>query len=213
MRIVLFGAPGAGKGTQASQLTDKYCAAHISTGDALRQAVADKTDVGLLAKGYMDRGELVPDDVVIAIAKARLAGTGDAGFILDGFPRTITQAEALDIALEEVGKPLQFVVNLSVAEELLIERLSGRWVCPDCKEPYHLVSKQPKVSGVCDKCKGKLMQRDDDKLEAIQNRLRVYNSQTEPVLDYYTGKGVLRNVDAVGDICEVFARVCEAIGG
>jgi len=213
MRIVLFGAPGAGKGTQASQLVDKFGAAHISTGDALRQAVADKTDVGLLAKGYMDRGELVPDDVVIAIAKARLATTDDKGFVLDGFPRTITQAEALDVALEEVGKPLQFVVNLSVAEDLLIERLSGRWVCPDCKEPYHIVSKQPKVAGVCDKCSGKLMQRDDDKLEAIQNRLKVYNAQTEPVLEYYSGKGVLRNIDAVGDIDIVFARVCEAIGG
>jgi adenylate kinase len=213
MRIVLFGAPGAGKGTQASQLVDKFGAAHISTGDALRQAVADKTEVGLLAKGYMDRGELVPDDVVIAIAKARLADTGEAGFVLDGFPRTINQAEALDIALAEVGKPLQFVVNLSVAEDLLIARLSGRWVCPDCKEPYHQVGKPPKVAGICDKCNGKLMQRDDDKLEAIQNRLRVYNAQTQPVLEYYSSRGVLRNVDAVGNIDEVFARVCEAIGG
>ena len=213
MRVVLFGAPGAGKGTQASQLVDKYSVAHISTGDALRQAVADKTEVGLLAKGYMDRGELVPDDVVIAVAKEKLAFTGDAGFVLDGFPRTINQAEALDSALAEIGKPLQFVVNLSVDEDILIERLSGRWVCPDCKEPYHQVTKKPKVNGICDKCGGVLIQRDDDKLEAIQNRMKVYNLQTEPVLGYYETNGILRNIVAVGDIADVFNRICEAIGG
>lgn len=213
MRIVLFGAPGAGKGTQASQLVEKYGAAHISTGDALRQAVADKTEVGLLAKQYMDKGELVPDEVVIAIAKAKLANTGEAGFILDGFPRTINQAQALDAALEEIGKPLQFVVNLSVDENILIDRLAGRWVCPDCKEPYHQLTKKSAVEGVCDKCGGKLMQRDDDKLEAIQNRLKVYAAQTAPVLEYYESKGVLRSVDAVGDIEDVFGRVCKAIGG
>ena len=212
MRIVLFGAPGAGKGTQASQLVSKSGAAHISTGDALREAVANKTEVGIEAKKYMDRGELVPDSVVIAIAKAKLATTGEKGFILDGFPRTIAQAEALDVALDELGKPLEHVVNLEVAEDELITRLSGRWVCPGCGEPYHSVTKKPAVEGKCDKCGGDLKQRDDDKLEAIQNRLKVYASQTTPVLEYYKKKDILRNVDAVGTIEEISTKVVKYIG-
>lgn len=212
MRIVLFGAPGAGKGTQASQLVSRSGAAHISTGDALREAVANSTEVGLEAKKYMDRGELVPDSVVIAIAKAKLDTTGEAGFILDGFPRTIAQAEALDVALAELAKPLEHVVNLMVAEEELIARLSGRWVCPGCGEPYHTVSKKPAVEGKCDKCGGDLKQRDDDKLDAIKNRLKVYSSQTAPVLDYYEKKGILRNIDAVGNIDEISTKVVDAIG-
>jgi adenylate kinase len=211
LRIVLFGPPGSGKGTQASILKEKFGMAHISTGDALREAVANRTEVGLKAKSYMDKGELVPDEVVIAIAKDRLASAGDAGFILDGFPRTIAQAEALDAALDEIGKPLDAVVNLQVDEEELIRRLSGRRVCPGCGEPYHIDSKPSAVEGRCDKCGGELMHRDDDKPEAIRNRLGVYNNQTAPVLGYYDGRGLLRNIEAVGAIAEVSDRIVQAI--
>ena len=212
MRIVLFGPPGAGKGTQAGMLSEKFGAAHISTGDTLREAVAKKTDVGLKANSYMDKGELVPDDVVIAIAKEKLASVGDKGFLLDGFPRTVAQAEALDSALEELGKPLEAVINLRVDEDELVRRLSGRRVCPQCGEPYHVDSKRPKREGVCDNCEGALVHRDDDKPEAIKNRLRVYNEQTSPVLRYYEGTGVLKDVQAAGDIGGVFDRVVAVLG-
>ena len=212
MRIVLFGPPGSGKGTQASLLKEKFGAAHISTGDTLREAVANKTETGLKAKGYMDKGELVPDAVVIAIAKEKLASVGEKGFILDGFPRTIAQAEALDAALVELGKPLDAVVNLKVDDEELVRRLSGRRVCPGCGEPYHTDSKPSSVEGKCDKCGGDLMHRADDQPEAIRNRLQVYNNQTAPVLGYYENKGVLKNVEAVGGIEEILGRVVEALG-
>lgn len=212
MRIVLFGPPGAGKGTQASLLSEKYKAAHISTGDILREAVANKTEVGLKAKSYMDKGELVPDDVVIAIAKEKLGSIGDEGFILDGFPRTIAQAKALDEALAEIGKPLDAVVNLQVDDEELVRRLSGRRVCPKCGEPYHVDSKASTVEGKCDKCGSDLVHRADDQPEAIRNRLMVYNSQTSPVLGYYEGAGVLRNVPAAGGIQDILGRITAALG-
>lgn len=212
MRVVLFGPPGSGKGTQASLLKEKYGLAHIATGDILREAVANKTEVGLKAKSYMDRGELVPDDVVIAIVKDKLQSIGEVGFILDGFPRTIAQAEALDRALVELGKPLDAVVNLQVDEEELVRRLSGRRVCPSCGEPYHLESKPPKVDEVCDKCGTALLQREDDKPEAIRNRLRVYREQTEPVLGYYASRGILKNIDAVGEIEQIASRIVDAVG-
>ncbi len=212
MRIVLFGPPGSGKGTQAGFLREKTGAAHISTGDALREAVANRTEVGLQAKAYMDKGELVPDAVVIAIAKDRLSTTGTDGFILDGFPRTTAQAEALDASLEDLAKPLESVVNLRVDEEEIVKRLSGRRVCPDCGEPYHVQTKVPVKEGVCDKCGGRLVHRDDDQPEAIRNRLQVYKAQTEPVLGYYEHKGLLRNVDAVGGIQDIANRIVEALG-
>lgn len=212
MRVVLFGPPGSGKGTQASLLKEKYGLAHIATGDILREAVANKTEVGLKAKSYMDRGELVPDDVVIAIVKDKLQSIGEVGFILDGFPRTIAQAEALDRALVELGKPLDAVVNLQVDEEELVRRLSGRRVCPSCGEPYHLESKPPKVDEVCGKCGTALLQREDDKPEAIRNRLRVYREQTEPVLGYYASRGILKNIDAVGEIEQIASRIVDAVG-
>lgn len=211
MRVVLFGPPGSGKGTQASLLSEKYGAEHISTGDALREAVARKTEVGLRAKSYMDKGELVPDDVVIAIAKEKLASVGESGFILDGFPRTIAQAEALDTALADLGKPLDAVVNLRVENGEIIRRLSGRRVCPNCGEPYHLDSKCPKVEGICDACGAGLVHRDDDKPEAIANRLDVYNRQTAPVLDYYERVGILKSIDAVGGIRDIHNRIAEAL--
>lgn len=212
MRIVLFGPPGAGKGTQASLLSEKYGAAHISTGDILREAVANKTEVGLKAKSYMDKGELVPDEVVIAIAKEKLGSIGDEGFILDGFPRTIAQAKALDEALADLSKPLDAVVNLQVDEDELVRRLSGRRVCPNCGEPYHIDSKPPKVEGKCDKCGSDLVHRADDQPEAIRNRLKVYNDQTSPVLGYYESAGVLRNIPAVGGIQDILGRITAALG-
>ena len=212
MRIVLFGPPGAGKGTQAGLLSEKYGAAHISTGDILREAVANKTEVGLKAKGYMEKGELVPDEVVIAIAKEKLASIGDKGFILDGFPRTIAQAQALDAALKEIDKPLDAVVNLQVDEEELVRRLSGRRVCPSCGEPYHVDSKKPQVEGKCDKCGADLVHRADDQADAIRNRLKVYNTQTSPVLGYYEQSGVLRNIQATGGIQDILGRVAESLG-
>lgn len=212
MRIVLFGPPGAGKGTQAGLLSEKYGSAHISTGDILREAVANKTEVGLKAKGYMEKGELVPDEVVIAIAKEKLSSIGDKGFILDGFPRTIAQAQALDEALAEIGKPLDAVVNLQVDDEELVRRLSGRRVCPSCGEPYHTDSKRPRVEGKCDKCGADLVHRADDQPDAIRNRLKVYNTQTSPVLGYYEQRGVLRNIPATGGIGEILDRVAAALG-
>lgn len=212
MRIVLFGPPGAGKGTQAGLLSEKYGSAHISTGDILREAVANKTEVGLKAKSYMDKGELVPDAVVIAIAKEKLGSIGDEGFILDGFPRTIAQAQALDEALSDLSKPLDAVVNLQVDEDELVRRLSGRRVCPNCGEPYHVDSKPPKVEGKCDKCGSDLVHRADDQADAIRNRLSVYNNQTSPVLGYYEGAGVLKNIPATGSIQDIFSRVTETLG-
>ncbi|MCX8052648.1 MAG: adenylate kinase [Armatimonadetes bacterium] len=212
MRIVLFGPPGSGKGTQASLLERKYGTAHIATGDILREAVANGTEVGLKAKSYMDRGELVPDEVVIAIAKDKLASTDSNGFVLDGFPRTIEQAEALDGVLDELGMPLEAVVNLRVDQDELIKRLSGRRVCPACGEPYHIESKISKTPGKCDQCGADLVHRDDDKPEAISNRLKVYEVQTAPVLDYYDRKGLLRNVEAVGSIEEISDRIVGSLG-
>lgn len=212
MRIVLFGPPGAGKGTQAGRLSEKYSAAHISTGDALREAVAAGTEVGREAKSYMDRGELVPDDVVTRIAVERIRKAPD-GFILDGFPRTIPQAEMLDKALQELGRPLDAVVNLSVDREELVRRLSARWICGQCGEPYHAESKKPGVAGKCDACGGELVQREDDRPEAVRRRLEVYEEKTEPVLGYYRNRGLLRDVRGEGSVDEVFSRVVAVLEG
>lgn len=209
---MLFGPPGSGKGTQATLLREKFGVAHISTGDALRDAVARKTEVGLEAKSYMDKGELVPDGVVIAIAKAKLASVADQGFILDGFPRTIAQAEALDAALADLNLPLEAVVNLQVEEEEIVKRLSGRRVCPGCGEPFHVETKIPKQDGICDSCATALIHRDDDQAEAIRNRLNVYNGQTAPVLGYYESKGILKNINAVGDIQDIQNLIAGALG-
>jgi len=207
IRMALFGPPGVGKGTQAVLIKDAEGIAHISTGDALRKAVAEGTETGLKAKGYMDRGELVPDDVVIAIARDAVACEGQKGFILDGFPRTVAQAEALDKALAEMGIPLRAVINLQAPEDELVRRLSGRRVCAQCGANYHIESKPPAVAGKCDACGGDVVQREDDKPEAIRNRLGVYQEKTAPVIGYYAGRSVLRNVDASGPVDAVFERV------
>lgn len=210
MRIVLFGPPGAGKGTQAGLLSEKYEVAHISTGDMLREAVASETEIGKLAREYMDRGELVPDEVVTKIAIERVRRESD-GFLLDGFPRTIAQAEALDRTLDEIERPLDAVLNLEVDREELVRRLSARWTCPGCGEPYHIESKKPEKPGLCDMCGATLVQREDDQPEAVRRRLEVYQEKTEPVLRYYEERGLLKCIDGKGAVREVFARLVDAI--
>lgn len=205
--MALFGPPGVGKGTQAVLLKDAECVAHISTGDALRKAVAEGTELGLEAKGYMSRGELVPDDLVIAIAKDSVQRDGCDGFILDGFPRTVAQAEALDRVLGELGTPLQAVVNLQAPEDVLVRRLSGRRVCSACGANYHVDNMPPKTEGVCDKCGGAVIQRADDQPEAIRNRLKVYEDKTAPVIGYYAGKSILRDIDASDEADVVIGKI------
>jgi len=211
LRIVLFGPPGAGKGTQAGLLSEKFNAAHISTGDILREAVAKGTEVGLKAKGYMDRGELVPDHVVIEIAKQKLAEVGKSGFILDGFPRTVPQAEALDKALEELNLPIDAVVSLDVPEEELVRRLSSRRVCAGCSKPAMVGAISTDTESICSACGGELVQRADDKPEAVRNRLRVYQEQTAPVMNYYRDRGLLVQVDATGTVEDVRDRVVDVL--
>ena len=212
MRIVLLGPPGVGKGTQAVKLTDKYNVPHISTGDALREAVRKGTEIGLNAKSYMDQGALVPDDVVIGIIRERLAQPDcRRGFILDGFPRTVGQAKALDDMLERMGLDLDAVLYIEAPDQVIIERLSGRRTCRRCGRVYHLIYMPPKKEGICDVCGGELYQRDDDKPEAIVERIRVYKEQTAPLVDYYEGRGKLIRVDGSGSDREVFDQIVNAL--
>jgi|Deesub1362B_J571_1020462.scaffolds.fasta_scaffold00104_22 adenylate kinase len=209
MRIVLLGAPGAGKGTQAKKMVEKYGIPQISTGDILRKAVADGTPLGKEAKQYMDKGELVPDSVVIGLVKERLAQDDcKKGFILDGFPRNTSQAETLDKVLEEMGVPLQVALSVDVDFDVLMKRLTGRRTCRQCGQMYNIYYNPPKQEGVCDKCGGELYQRDDDKEETIRKRLEVYEAQTAPLIEYYDKKGILKRVNGVGNIDEIFANIC-----
>ncbi len=209
MRIVLLGAPGAGKGTQAKKLIEKYGIPQISTGDILRKAVADGTPLGKEAKSYMDKGELVPDSVVIGLVKERLQQDDcKKGFILDGFPRNTAQAETLDKVLDEMGMPLQVALSVDVDFDVLMKRLTGRRTCKSCGQMYNIYFSPPQKEGVCDKCGGELYQRDDDKEETIKKRLDVYEAQTAPLIDYYEKKGILKRVNGVGNIDEIFANVC-----
>jgi adenylate kinase len=208
MNVVLFGPPGAGKGTQAKELTKKYGIPHISTGDILRANVRDGTELGMKAKEYMDRGELVPDTVLIGLIRNRLNEPDcKAGYLLDGYPRTIPQADALDIILREIGKPLDVVINIDVSDDSLVERLSGRRTCPSCGESYHVVFNPPEHQGVCDACGSQLYQRDDDREEVIRQRLAVYNQKTKPLIDYYAKAGILVNIDGSRSVDEVFRAV------
>lgn len=208
MNLILLGAPGAGKGTQAKKIVEKYGIPQISTGDMLREAVAKGTELGRKAKEYMDRGELVPDEVVIGIVKERLSRQDcEKGFILDGFPRTLKQAEALDAMLEELGKKIDAVINVDVPEEEIIKRIVYRRTCRNCGAVYNLIYSPPKEDMKCDSCGGELYQRDDDKEETVKARLRVYREQTEPLIDYYARKGILHNVDGTKNIDEVFTEV------
>lgn len=212
MRAILLGPPGAGKGTQAKMLTERYGVPQVSTGDILRASVAAGTPLGKEAKTYMDRGALVPDEVVIGIVRDRL-GEPDCrkGYLLDGFPRTVAQAEALTRMLKKLGAPLPRVVSLEVAEEELVKRLSGRRTCQGCGELFHVEFHPPRVEGTCDKCGGRLIQREDDKEETIRRRLQVYRKQTEPLIGYYENQGLLETVNGLGETGEVFARVSKAL--
>ncbi|KAA1039702.1 adenylate kinase [Macrococcus equipercicus] len=208
MNIILMGLPGAGKGTQASEIIKKYPIPHISTGDMFRAAIKNGTPLGNEAKSYMDKGELVPDEVTIGIVKERLAEEdAKKGFLLDGFPRTVEQAEALNDIMAESGRRIEAVVNIEVQEEELMNRLTGRRVCEVCGTAYHLVFNPPKVEGICDLDGGKLYQREDDNPETVANRLSVNIKQTQPLLDFYSNEGVLKNIDGSRDIKDVTADV------
>ena len=213
MRLILLGAPGAGKGTQAEMLTKLYDIPCISTGNIFREHISKNTELGQKAKAYMDEGKLVPDSLVIELVKSRITQDDcKNGMIFDGFPRTIPQAEALDVMLKELNIPIDFVVNVEVADELIIERMAGRTVCPSCGASYHKVNKPSKVSGKCDLCSADLIQREDDKAETVKKRLDVYHEQTEPLIAYYREQGKLVDVDGVGAVEEVRDRVKTALG-
>lgn len=213
MNIVLLGPPGAGKGTQAKQIEEKFNIPHISTGDIFRKNIKEKTPLGISAKEYIDKGLLVPDEVTIAIVEDRLKNSDCInGFLLDGFPRTIEQANALDKVLMSMDKKLEFVINIQVAEEELIKRLTGRRICTVCGASYHEVFNPPKNEGICDLCNGKLIQRPDDSIETVTNRLNVYKNQTEPLIKYYTEKQIIYNIDGKQDIQKVFDDICSVLG-
>lgn len=208
LNLILMGLPGAGKGTQAEKIKEKYNIPHISTGDMFRLAIKEGTDLGLKAKGFMDQGELVPDEVTIGIVKERLSKVDcENGFLLDGFPRTIAQAEALQELLTELDRTINYVLHVDVPEEKLVERLTGRRICPTCGTTYHVVYNPPKVDGVCDKDGSTLIQREDDQPETVKKRLSVNIKQTKPLLDFYQDKGYLVNVDGDRDINEVFRDI------
>ncbi|MFH1063036.1 MAG: adenylate kinase [Candidatus Omnitrophota bacterium] len=206
MKLVLLGPPGAGKGTQAAVLCKEYGLLHMSTGDLLREAVKNNTAQGIKAKAYMDRGDLVPDEIVAAMITEKLKNEDvSAGFMLDGFPRTKKQAEILDKALIELDMPLDLVVYFATKEETILKRLTGRRICRDCGRIFHITNIPPKKAGICDSCKGELYQRNDDKEETIKNRINVYNSQTKELIDYYQAKNILQQVSGDMDVNELFS--------
>lgn len=212
MNLALLGPPGAGKGTQAEAICDKFGIPHVSTGDILRAAVKDATPTGLQAKRYMDAGELVPDEVVVAIVAERLAQPDcTKGFLLDGFPRTVAQAEALDGILGQTGKSIHRVVYFDVSEAAVVERLSGRRMCRGCNANYHVKYIPPKAPGVCDKCGGELYQRDDDQEQTIRERLRVYQASTAPLIEYYQSKGALARIPSDRSVEDIRDAVMQAL--
>ena len=214
MRLVFFGAPGVGKGTQAQRLAVEERIPQVSTGEILRESVKQGTPLGLQAKGFMESGKLVPDDVVIGLAREKLTSPEcSRGYILDGFPRTVAQAEALDRMFQETGNPgLDHVVSSDVPNAEIIQRLSGRRSCPVCQTVYHVEHDPPKKEGRCNKCGGALVQRADDKPETVEARLKVFNQQTSPLVAYYQTRGLLRRVDSTGDINEVYRRLRKLLG-
>ena len=212
-RVVLLGAPGAGKGTQAKMLIEKYKIPQISTGDILRKAVADGTPLGKEAKVIMDSGGLVSDKIVLGLVEERVKQPDcQSGFILDGFPRNTAQAEALDKLLAGMNMPLTIALTVDVEKGELMKRLTGRRTCKSCQQMYNIYFSPPKKEGVCDKCNGALFQRDDDKEETIKKRLDVYDSQTAPLIDYYNKKGIMKTVMGVGSINDIFTKVVAALG-
>jgi adenylate kinase len=213
IRVVLLGPPGAGKGTQANLLQEMFDACQISTGDILRKAVAEKTPLGREAADYIKRGALVPDAVILNLVAQRVREKDcERGFLLDGFPRTLAQADGLQKMLKPLGLQLDRVLSVQVPTEVIVERLSGRRTCKDCGAMYHVVFSPSKKAGVCDKCGGSLYQREDDRKETIAARLQVYENQTAPLINYYREQGLLREIDGVGTIEEIRRRVIEALG-
>ncbi len=208
MKIVMLGAPGAGKGTQAIKIADKYGIPHISTGDIFRANIKGGTELGMKAKSYMDKGELVPDEVTIGMLLDRISQDDcKDGYVLDGFPRTIPQAESLTKALAEQGQKIDYAIDIDVPDEAIVKRMSGRRACPKCGATYHIVYAAPKTENVCDKCGSELIVRSDDKPETVQDRLNVYHKQTEPLISYYKETGVLREVDGTKELEDVFNAV------
>lgn len=213
MKIILMGGPGAGKGTQANPLVERFHFPHISTGDMFRAAIKDGTALGLKAKSYMDAGGLVPDEVTIGIVEERLAQPDCAdGFLLDGFPRTLAQGQALAAILDRLGMKLDGVINIEVAEDILIPRLTGRRICRSCGSSYHMVFNPPEKEGVCGQCGGELYQRSDDNVDTAQNRLNVYNTQTEPLINFYEQQGLLKRINGDQPIDKVFQDIIKALG-
>lgn len=212
MDVILLGPPGSGKGTQAQKMIERYNIPQVSTGDILRGAVKERTPLGVEAQGYMDQGRLVPDEVVVGIVRDRLKAPDCAeGFVLDGFPRTLPQAESLDATMQELKRTIDHVVSIEVDKEELLKRLTGRRTCRTCGAMYHLIFDPPTRDGICDKCGGELYQRDDDQEETIRERLQVYEKQTTPLIAYYREKGLLRTINGVGEIEEIFRAIVKAI--
>lgn len=213
MKIIMLGAPGAGKGTQAKKIAAKYEIPHISTGDIFRANIKEGTELGTRAKAYMDKGELVPDELTCDLVVDRISKPDAAnGYVLDGFPRTIPQAEALTRALKERGEKIDFAVNVEVPDENIVRRMGGRRACLKCGATYHVEYNPPKQENVCDVCQGELVLRDDDKPETVQKRLSVYHAQTQPLIEYYQAQGVLAEVDGTQDIDIVFRNITEILG-
>ncbi len=213
MKIIMLGAPGAGKGTQAKMIAEKYGIPHISTGDILRANIKNGTELGAKAKTYMDQGLLVPDDLIVDLVIDRFQSDDcKKGYILDGFPRTIPQAEALDQALAAIGENVDYAINVEVPDENIIRRMSGRRACVGCGATYHIVYNAPKEENKCDVCGGELILRDDDKPETVQKRLGVYHEQTQPLINYYDNKKILKEVDGTVDMKDVFAAICNILG-
>ncbi|MFA9376755.1 MAG: adenylate kinase [Lachnotalea sp.] len=213
MKIIMLGAPGAGKGTQAKQIADQYNIPHISTGDIFRANIKNETELGKKAKTYMDQGLLVPDELTVNLVIDRFKNPDcENGYVLDGFPRTIPQAESLDAALSEIGEKIDFAINIDVPDVNIVNRMSGRRACPACGATYHVVHIPTKTEGICDHCGHELVLRDDDKPETVKKRLGVYHDQTQPLIQYYTAKQILVDVDGTKDMADVFRAIEEILG-
>ncbi|MCI6886059.1 MAG: adenylate kinase [Lachnospiraceae bacterium] len=213
MKIIMLGAPGAGKGTQAKKIAEKYGIPHISTGDIFRANIKGGTELGMKAKAYMDQGQLVPDDVTIGMLLDRISEADcTGGYVLDGFPRTIPQAESLTEALNQRGEKMDYAINVDVPDEAIVTRMSGRRACLSCGATYHVVYNAPKSEGICDACGEALVLRDDDKPETVQKRLTVYHDQTQPLINYYQNEGILVTVDGTKELNEVFKDITAVLG-
>lgn len=213
VKIILIGPPGAGKGTQAKYICDKYSIPHISTGDIFRKNISEKTPLGNKAKQYIDKGQLVPDELTIAIVEERLQSTDcQRGYLLDGFPRTVDQAEALQVFLKGRNENLTKVIQIDVPDAFILDRMTGRRVCSKCGESYHIKFNPPKIDGICDTCNSILLQRKDDNAETVKERLEIYHKQTHPLVEYYKKHNLLKKVNGTGSIDEVFIDICNVLG-